>query len=217
LASSTPCSPTSTRTSSTSIRPSKKAASSATRYANTEAAYYQARTRFNALIKEGLRTKTAKREAAGIFYYLNRHCFNGLIRFNAKGVFNAAYGKYKNPWYEDPSCYQEPFTGWTFANAGYQETLAQALPTDFVYIDPPYDNTFANYSKGGFGWEEQLDLAERAAALDCPVVISNNGTPRIRSLYKRLGFQLKTVSVRRSISCDGNRDNALEIIATKGF
>lgn len=187
------------------------------RYENTEADYYEARARFNDLIEAGLRTKTAKREAAAIFYYLNRHCFNGLIRFNAKGVFNAAYGKYKRAWNEDPSCYRDTFTGWSFTNAGYQETLAQVLPTDFVYIDPPYDNTFSKYSKGGFDWEDQLDLAERAAALECPVVISNNGTPRIRRLYQRLGFRLKTVSVRRSISCDGNRDDALEIIATKNF
>lgn len=186
-------------------------------YANTEEDYYAARTRFNALIAEGLRTKRSKREAAAIFYYLNRHCFNGLIRFNAKGVFNAAYGKYKRAWYEDPSSYQGAFAGWTFANASYQETLAQVQPSDFVYIDPPYDNTFTGYSKDKFNWEDQLDLAERAAALDCAVVISNSGTRRICNLYKQLGFKLKTVSVRRSISCDGNRDDAIEIIATKGF
>ena len=187
------------------------------KYKNTSEDYYLARQRFNDLIATGIKTKRQQLEAAGIFYYLNRHCFNGLIRFNNKGVFNAAYGKYKNPWYENPSCFQEVFAGWSFECASYQQTLAQVRDSDFVYLDPPYDATFALYSKGGFGWEDQLELAEAAAALKAPVVISNSGTPRIRKLYKRLGFKLKTVQVRRSISCDGNRDDATEIIAHKNF
>jgi len=186
-------------------------------YANTEDDYYAARDRFNDLIRAGVNTVETASEAAAIFYYLNRHCFNGLIRFNNKGIFNAAYGKYKKAWYEDPSPYQGAFAGWTFASASYEQTLSQVRSSDFVYLDPPYDATFTKYSKGGFDWDDQLTLAEIAASLNCPVVISNNGTSRIRKLYKRLGFTLKTVQVRRSISCDGNRDDATEILAYKNI
>ena len=185
------------------------------KYSNTSDDYYAARKRFNELIKDGIATKHQQNQVAAIFYYLNRHCFNGLIRFNNKGVFNAAYGKYKNTWYEYPSSYQETFAGWNFQHGGYQQTLSQVRDTDFVYLDPPYDATFTLYSKGGFTWEDQQQLAESAAALKAPVVISNNGTPRIRTLYKRLGFKFETVMVRRRISCDGNRDDAPEIIAHK--
>ena len=184
---------------------------------NTPEDFYLARSRFNQLVNNGLKLVAQKREAASIFYYLNRHCFNGLIRFNSKGEFNAAYGKYKKVWYENPSAYKDTFIGWNFSLSGYQQTLFQAKKDDFVYIDPPYDQTFTGYSKNGFTWEQQLSLAEQAATLPCPVVISNSGTRRITSLYKKLGFKLKAVEVRRSISCDGNRDKALEIIATKGF
>ena len=36
---------------------------------------------------------------ATLFIYLNRHCFNGLCRYNNKGKFNSPFGKYKDPVY----------------------------------------------------------------------------------------------------------------------
>ena len=31
-----------------------------------------------------------------IFLYLNKHCFNGLMRYNKKGFFNTPFGTYEN-------------------------------------------------------------------------------------------------------------------------
>ena len=52
---------------------------------NEEKSFYKHRSRFNELIKEG---EGESAEAAQIFYYLNRTCFNGLCRFNQSGEFN---------------------------------------------------------------------------------------------------------------------------------
>jgi DNA adenine methylase len=57
------------------------------------AMYYAVRTRFNALQAAG----DAEIELAALFIFLNRTCFNGLYRVNAKGAFNVPRGKYKNP------------------------------------------------------------------------------------------------------------------------
>ena len=56
---------------------------------------------------------------------------------------------------------------------------------DFVYADPPYDVEFTHYSKDGFGWDQQVRTAEWLAAHRGPVVLSNQATPRITSLYAR--------------------------------
>ena len=105
-------------------------------YGNDAEQYYEARDVFNRLIEKGIKTVAQQRKAASLFYYLNRHCFNGLIRFNSKGGFNAAFGRYKTVWYEDLSSYQNALHAWDFKNQGYMDTLADVRPTDFVYVDP---------------------------------------------------------------------------------
>ncbi len=50
---------------------------------NQETLYYEQRQRFNSLLAAG---KEMSREAAALFYYLNRTGYNGLCRFNQRGV-----------------------------------------------------------------------------------------------------------------------------------
>ena len=186
-------------------------------YCNTERRYYQARDEFNALIKNAnwQKSKAGRLKVASLFYYLNRHCFNGLIRFNSKGEFNAAYGKYRSPWYEPLDAYKEQLGGWTFTTGDFEQLTGRVGPSDFLYADPPYDTTFTKYTKDSFDWEDQLRLANWLAAMPCTVVASNAATPRICALYRKLGFDVKTIDVARRISCDGNRDDALEMVAVK--
>ena len=59
---------------------------------NSETLFYAHRQRFNRLIKEH---QSESAEAAQLFYYLNRTCFNGLCRFNRSGEFNVPFGSYQ--------------------------------------------------------------------------------------------------------------------------
>ena len=89
--------------------------------------------------------------------------------------------------------------------------------TDFVYADPPYDVPFRQYSKEGFGWEEQVRTAKWLAAHKGPVILSNQATPRIRKLYEELGYKLKILHAPRRISCTGDRTPAEEVLATRNI
>ena len=61
---------------------------------------------------------------------------------------------------------------------------------DFVYADPPYDVEFTKYSKDGFSWADQIDVAEWLSRHKGPVILANQATKRIKDEYDRLGFTL---------------------------
>lgn len=180
---------------------------------NTEKVYYENREKFNELCDLG---DYWTKEGALLFYYLNRSCFNGLCRFNKEGRFNAAYGKYKKLVYrEDFSDFKEVMAGWEIFHRDFAEIQLQ--PDDFVYADPPYDNTFTKFTPEDFAWHDQERLARWLAAHRGPVIASNSYTERIVDLYNSLGFQVFTGAAPRRVSCDGNRDDATEVLVMKNI
>ena len=85
---------TSIRISSTSTSGSRRELVIKGKLDHSEAGYYKARNRFNALLKSKA-FNTA--EAAALFYYLNRTGYNGLCRFNSSGGFNVPFGRKPAP------------------------------------------------------------------------------------------------------------------------
>lgn len=175
--------------------------------------FYAYRAEFNRLIRE---KKSDTAEAASLFFYLNRTCFNGLCRFNSRGYFNVPFGRYKSINYErDFSRFVGALKNLDFENVDFQQLALH--PNDFIYADPPYDVEFTSYSPGGFSWEDQVRLADWLCTHDGPIVASNQATGRIVDLYTKRGFEVQIVEGPRRISCTGDRAPAKEILATKGF
>ncbi len=171
--------------------------------------FYQKRQRFNDLV---LTRQETSQEAAELFYYLNRTCFNGLCRFNKSGGFNVPFGKYTTINYAtDFLEYQSLVQPWNFTIGDFEKITLE--PDDFVYADPPYDVEFTTYSAGGFTWDDQIRVARWLAAHTGVVITSNQATPRIIDLYTQLGFQIKTLEAPRRISSSGDRTPALEMLA----
>ena len=56
-------------------------------------AYYEYRKQFNSSVDIY--------ERAILFLYMNRHGYNGLCRYNLKGIFNVPFGKYKKPYFPE--------------------------------------------------------------------------------------------------------------------
>lgn len=180
---------------------------------NDRAAFYAGRRRFNELIAGG---RSGTREAAELFYYLNRTGYNGLCRFNSKGEFNVPFGSYRTINYaRDFSSYRATLAGWQFTCGDFE--ALNIGPGDFVYADPPYDVEFTSYSREGFRWEDQVRLAGWLAAHPGPVVLSNQATPRIVRLYEDAGFDLRFLAAPRRISCTGDRTPAREVLAVKNL
>jgi len=175
--------------------------------------YYQARERFNALIQEG---RACTPEAAALFYYLNRTGYNGLCRFNRRGLFNVPFGRYRTIRYrKDFQEYRQVLRNWQFVCQDF-ETL-EIEPDDFIYADPPYDVPFRQYSQHGFSWEDQVRLVEWLVQHPGPVALSNQATERIVALYEDAGFQIRFLQAPRRISCTGDRSPAREVLALRNM
>ena len=172
--------------------------------ANSAGVYYQRRAEFNA-------TKNRRRKAC-LFLYLNRHGYNGLCRYNARGGFNVPFGRHAAPRFprEELKAFQTRLKSCRLATADFRTVLTQAGPGDFVYCDPPYVPVsatahFTAYAKTAFGPREQADLAaccRAATRRGAHVVISNHDTAATRALYADAD-ELRGLAVPRQISCVG--------------
>jgi DNA adenine methylase len=180
---------------------------------NEESLFYQNRDRFNELLDIG---ESESAEAAALFYYLNRTGFNGLCRVNRHGAFNVPFGRYARITYtRDFFRYRRAFAAWDFTTGDIE-----AIPLDrddFVYADPPYDVEFTHYAKGGFSWPDQERTAAWLAKHHGPVVLVNQATRRIETLYRKLGYEIRYLDAPRRISCNGNRSPAREIVGTRNL
>lgn len=184
-------------------------------FKNLKRPYYAARDEFNELLATD---RGETRRAAELFYYLNRTGYNGLCRFNSKGEFNVPFGRYKTINYftaRDFRPYVETFRDWEFTNTDFDQVPLDR--EDFVYADPPYDVEFTHYSKGGFSWDDQVRTAKWLAKHPGPVVLSNQATPAIKTLYESLGYSLTLLEAPRRISCTGDRTPAAEVLATRNL
>jgi len=189
----------------------RKGLTISTPFKNERHFYYEKRAEFNALI---LKECFLSAKAAGLFYYLIRTGFNGLCRFNQKGEFNVPFGQHHRIIYK--YCfkdYQSILKSWIFTHQDFANLPLKG--DEFIYADPPYDVEFTQYHSKGFTFEDQIRLCEWLAKHQGSVIASNQATKRIVALYKDHGFHIKKLPAPRTISCNGDRRPAIEMLALK--
>ncbi len=168
---------------------------------NTPEQYYLFRQQFN--------QETNTRQRAALFVYLNHHGYNGLCRYNFKGIYNVPFGRFTKPIF--PRARMEFFytrsQGIAFKHGDFRDTFASAEPGDLIYCDPPYvpiveqSSNFSSYTAKQFGEAEQILLAEmsiEAANRGIGVVISNHDTQFTRHHYRLA--KIRSFPVKRHIS-----------------
>lgn len=99
------------------------------------------------------------------FLFLNRSCFNGMIRFNKNYKFNVPYG-------HNPKRFAKayvtkivnqvkrletifPDKDWEFKCQSFEETISEATQNSFIYCDPPYIGRHVDYYDS---WDEEHEI-----------------------------------------------------------
>ena len=115
------------------------------------------------------------------FIFLNRSCFNGVMRFNSKGEFNVPFCRktdrfrpaYVTKIVNQISQIQKIMRDkdWEFRTGDWRECFENVTADDFVYLDPPYIGRHTDYYRQ---WSEDdaAELARLAQSLPCGFALS---------------------------------------------
>ena len=182
---------------------------------NQKEKYYALRDTFNQTEDQTLK--------AALLLYLNRHGYNGLCRFNSKGIYNVPFGLYLKPNFPEKEMlrFHQKTKNCDFIHCDYQQTFAMAKPGDVIYCDPPYHPIsktakFTLYTKGSFDETDQAELARLAESTShrgIHVLISNHDTEFTRNLYQN-AQDIYAFDVQRSIaSRAAQRVSVKEVLA----
>lgn len=122
-----------------------------------ETHYYAIRERFN------------KDFASLDMLFLNRACFNGVMRFNKKGLFNVPFGHKPERFakaYVTKISNQIKYVSqalsqydWSFVISDFRKVISSATQDDFIYCDPPYIGRHVDYYNS-WGEKEEQELYE---------------------------------------------------------
>lgn len=147
------------------------------------------------------------KERAVRFFYLNRHCFNGVYRTNLKGKFNVPYGSKLTsiPSKMEIIAFSKAVQNVEFRNCDFETSVNLAKKNDFIYLDPPYAGRDVK-DRGEYGLNKftELDIyrlhssLQKASKRGVKILLSYADIPKIRDLFD--DWNITTVSVGRSIS-----------------
>ncbi|MEW6127771.1 MAG: Dam family site-specific DNA-(adenine-N6)-methyltransferase [Acidobacteriota bacterium] len=156
-----------------------------------EAHYYSIRDRFN------------KTQHPLDFLFLNRACFNGVIRFNRQGKFNVPFGHKPNRFAKSyitkivnqikyvQSALQ--YYDWEFRLCDFKDCIKEASESDLIYCDPPYAGRHTDYYNN---WSEQdeMDLSKLLKSTRAKFLLSTwhsnqyRENPAIHTAWKDFSF-----------------------------
>ena len=196
--------------------------------------YLEQRARFNELkIADEPTRENRLTERAALLVFLNKTCFNGLFRVNAKGLFNVPAGSAKRPAICDAKnlrSVSHALKDVDIVCTSYEHCLNVVDEKTFVYLDPPYrpisaSASFTAYTSECFDDTRQKELAAFVREVDrlgARFLLSNSDPKNIDpkdnffdKLYR--DYHIRRVEARRSINSKGCARGPVREILVSNF
>lgn len=148
---------------------------------------------------------------AVIFIFLNRTCYNSLYRENLKGGYNAPFGCGKNINFNidnirNVSMYLKNVN---IYNNDFKENIKFIKKNDFVYLDPPYYNTFNSYHKTKWTNENTLEVLKIFKDLtnkEVAVILSNSNNEEyikyVNEILLEGTYTIVELNISRTLNCN---------------
>ncbi len=165
-----------------------------------ESYYYWIRKQFN-------NTHDNEIQKSAMFLFLNKTCFRGLYRTGPSG-FNVPYGHYKTTptiiTEDELNSISELISDVNFICADFTNSIQQAEPNDYLYLDPPYapetKKSFVGYTADGFDLKTHNNLFNLIKTLDESIkfTLSNSKVDMVTEAFEN--YNQEDVNARRAIN-----------------
>lgn len=157
-------------------------------------------------------TKTDDALHVALFFYILQFQYQGKEDYNKKGEFTSSYGGqtdkrlYGKLNYFRSASVKAHFENTRIYNLDFEEFLKTTNPTkdDFIFLDPPYDETFSSYGNHDFGREDHIRLANYLLT-ECKAkwMMIIKDTDFIYNLYNKSGIYIDAYNYQYKINKDG--------------
>jgi DNA adenine methylase len=158
--------------------------------------------------------------------FLNRACFNGVMRFNKKGLFNVPFGHKPERFakaYVTKITNQIKYVSqavsqfdWQFICSDFRKIISSASQGDFIYCDPPYIGRHVDYYNSWNETDEQ-ELYELLKETPAKFILStwHSNKYRTNSAIEKYAYHF-TILTREHFyhvgASEDNRNPMLEAI-----
>lgn len=159
------------------------------------------------------------------FLFLNRSCFNGLMRFNRRHRYNVPYGhkddRFSKAYVAKIVDQLEYVQGkiaesdWEFAALRYEDAIAAAPKNSFIYCDPPYIGLTSTYYDS---WDEEKETRLHDSLMDSgrKFMVSSWGSNDCQSngLIGSLWADCHVASANHAYIVNGKHKPVVEVLLT---
>lgn len=154
-----------------------------------------------------------------LFFFIMRTCTNGIPRYNKHKEFNGTFHLTRDG--IKPKRLQPVIMDWsellnvnevTFRCCDYKDIFEEVEEGDFLYLDPPYDNTRINRYFGRVAFDDFFNQLRILNTMDIKFVLSFDGKSNgslvvpIDCYINKVYIDSKNSSFRRTKECMTNKD-----------
>lgn len=161
------------------------------------------------------------------FYYIREYCYSSMFRYNSEGKFNVPYGGsgynkkhlQKKVAYLSDDNLRKLLKKTVIKNLDFELFLNEIVfnENDFVFVDPPYDSEFSEYTQNAFTKRDQKRLANCLSRLNCRVMVVIKKTDFIFNLYSELGFNITSFKKKYSVNFMNRNERKVEHLIIKNY
>lgn len=160
------------------------------------------------------------------FYFIREMCYGSMFRYNSRGEFNIPYGgisyNRKDLLSKVEAIFSpavaDLFAGTELSAMDFEEFLGYVKPTerDFLFLDPPYDTEFSDYSGTAFTKLDQARLAVALSRTPAKFLLIIKNTDFIQGLYGQ-GFHVWRFDKQYAYNVRRRNDRAAEHLIVTNY